>query len=146
MTRPQKSDRGYVALEFALGIGLLVLPTSLILLQIPRVLEQNDRVKNVAAEVARACANKASTYSEAQEIAQTVAQEEMIYSIVLSKASLIAASCSSSSSEIVAGETITSTVSIEVESILITGLPTSRKWTVTKTHQFIVPNYRSFEE
>jgi len=139
------SEVGYVALEFALAMGLLVLPTALILLQIPGYLEKNDRSKAMASEVARACASQASSVAQGDQIADLVATEEMGASSTLQNAQLADASCIFESASLEPGTRVTSSVSVQVSSPVIPGLPASADWTIRKNHTAVIPKYRSFD-
>jgi hypothetical protein len=90
----EENEVGYVALEFALAMGLLVLPTALILLQIPGYPEKLDRTKALASQIAQACATQASNVSEGDSIADITAIAEMGASSTLVNAQLTDASCS----------------------------------------------------
>jgi len=139
------NEVGYVALEFALAMGLLVLPTALILLQIPGYLEKTDRTKALASEVAQACASKASSVGQGDSIADAVAIEEMGASSTLENATLADASCSFESGSLEPGTRVTSSVSLQVSSPVIPGFPASADWTIQKSHTAIIPKYRSFD-
>lgn len=139
-------ERGYVALEFALGMGLLVLPTALILLQIPTYLEQHDRVSAIAATVSQACAARAESIEDGQRIATQTASEELISSTSLSKSSIRSASCKYEDDVLVPGTVVQSTISIDVPGAIIPGLPQNTIWTMTESHSSVIPKYRSVEE
>lgn len=146
MTRDKISDYGYVALEFAMAMGMIVLPTALILLQIPTFLEQHDRASAIATSVANACANNVSKISESQSIADSIAEYEMAASSSLHNSSLNYAKCDFESQSIAPGSRITSEISIEVPAALIPGLKNEVSWTMNSRHTAIVPKYRSFDE
>lgn len=144
--RRRKNDRGYVALEFVFAMGMLVFPTALIVLQIPGFLEQKDRVTSVAAIVAQECANKASSVSRGQEIALEIAREEINASTSLSRATLVGASCTFDSNTVRPGTHVRSLISVGVPAAVIPGVPQEFSWTMTSTHDVIVPQYRSVDE
>lgn len=139
------SQSGYVALEFALGMGLLILPTALVLLQIPGYLEKADRTKALASVVVQACASQASSTSQADVIASQVAREEMGASTTLGNARLDSAYCVFDAGSVEPGTRVTSYVVLEVSSPVIPGFPASSDWVIQKSHRAIVPKYRSFD-
>jgi|GEM_PF-6333923 len=145
LLKNRSSELGYVALEFALAMGLLVLPTSLILLQIPGYLEKADRTKALASAVAQACASEASSVRQGDAIADSIALEEMNVSSTLQKARLSNASCMFESTTLEPGTRVTSSVSLQVSSPVIPGFPSTADWTISKSHTAIVPKYRSFD-
>lgn len=142
----RKNEHGYVALEFAFAMGMLVLPTALVVLQIPGYLEQKDRVTSVAAIVAQECANKASTVGRGQEIATETAQYEIDASTTLDRATLVGATCEFDSGAVRPGTHVRSSVSVAVPAAAIPGIPQELSWTMTSTHDAIVPKYRSVDE
>ncbi len=144
--RRTQNDRGYVALEFVFAMGMLVLPTALIVLQIPGYLEQKDRITSVAAIVAQECANMASTVSSGQELASKTAQDEIDATTSLGRATLIDASCDFDTSSVRPGTHVRSSISVAVPAGIIPGVPQEFLWTLTSTHDAIVPRYRSVDE
>lgn len=144
--RASKNAAGYVALEFVLAMGLLVLPTALVLLQIPGYLEKHDRVVGISAVVAQACANNATSTEQAQTLAHTSAQEELAASSSLRNASLVDASCSFEAGDVTPGSRVISTVAINVPAAVVPGMPSEATWTITSRHSVVVPKYRSFNK
>ncbi|HMS25388.1 MAG TPA: hypothetical protein PKB15_06870 [Acidimicrobiia bacterium] len=142
----QHSERGYVALEFALAMGLLVLPTALILLQIPSYLEQRDRVTAIAATIAQECANKASSQQDGQAIARNTARQEMLASSSLSRSTLISTSCNYETGHLTPGSHVRSNIAISVPAPVILGVPHNFAWTMSGHHDAIIPKYRSVNE
>ena len=139
------SQAGYVALEFSLAMSLLVLPTALILLQIPGYLEKTDRTKALASEIAKTCALKASDVSEGDNIAKLTAIEEMRSSSTLKNAQLASVTCNFESSSLEPGTQVTSHVSVKVASPVIPGMPFKPDWIIKKSHSAVIPKYRSFD-
>lgn len=139
------NEFGYVALEFALGMGLLVLPTALILLQVPSYLEKHDRVKAIASEVARACANEASNTSEGNLIAYILSIEEINASSSLKSAQLADVRCEYESASLEPGTNVVSSISISVSAPILPGLPVGRDWVINENHSAVIPKYRSFD-
>lgn len=140
------SDLGYVALEFALAMGMLVLPTALVLLQVPTFLEQHDRVSSIATTVAQSCANDVSDVSEGQRIANEVSRREMDASSSLGNSTLVLATCDYESSSMSPGSVVTSNISVDVPAAVIPGLEGQVSWTMSAQHDVRIPKYRSFEE
>lgn len=141
-----RNQNGYVALEFVVAMGLLVLPTALILLQIPTFLERHNRVESVASIVAQRCADEANTSFDANNLALDTAQEEMSSSTIMNHVTLRNATCRFERIPIQPGDEVTSTIVISMPSALVPGADFGPTWTMTATHISIVPRYRSFEE
>lgn len=141
-----RSDLGYVALEFALAMGMLVLPTALILLQVPTFLEQHDRISSIATYMAQSCATEVSNVSDGQRVADEVARSEMDASSSLGNSNLILATCDYESSSLSPGSVVTSNISVEVPAAVVPGLAGEISWTMNAQHDVRIPKYRSFEE
>lgn len=139
-------DAGYVALEFVLAMGMMVVPTALIVLQIPGVLEQHDRASAVASRIANVCADEADDNSEAQQLALKTANEEMNATSVLRHSSLSSAECIYESGNIEPGTKVHANISISVPAPLLPFVGVGTNWTLREEHVAIVPQYRSFEE
>lgn len=137
---------GYVALEFVLAMGLLVMPTAIIVLQIPTYLEQKDRANVVVAQVAFACASRANSMDEGNTLAQRVAQEEMQASSVLRNARLDAATCTYTAGSLRRGSIVRASISIEVSAPILPGMPSGAAWTIQSSHDAVIPRYRSIEK
>jgi hypothetical protein len=135
---------GYVALEFVVAMGLLVLPTAMIVLQIPGYLERHDRVQGLTAAVARQCANQADVVGDGDTIARQSALDEMDSSAVLRSATLVSATCTFSSSTLNPGSVVTAEVSVAVPAPVVPGLPSEVTWTLHSKHVSVIPQYRSF--
>ncbi|MFN8015648.1 MAG: hypothetical protein U0R17_03425 [Acidimicrobiia bacterium] len=141
--RDKINDRGYVALEFVLCVGLLIVPTALLLLQIPRLIEQKDRANSIAFEISNYCANKAEVGQDYDVEAKNLAASELLNSSVLNRANVIEANCEYQNNILSSGAHVSSKVVIEVEAPIIPGLPFERTWQITSSHESIVPKYRS---
>lgn len=141
-----KDSFGYVALEFALAMGLLVIPTALILLQIPSLYEQNNRLEGVAAIVSNECANNADNAAEAVNISRSIAQQELAASSALKKSRLVSATCTFQRGRIDQGNTVTSNMVIEIPGLKIPGGKFGKTWRLHAEHISIVPKYRSIDD
>jgi len=141
-----KNQAGYVALEFVLAMGLLVLPTALILLQIPSVLEQHNRLDSVASIISNNCANNAHSISEGNSIAEASAQREIESSTSLKHARLKQATCSFENGSIDYGQKVTSNISIEIPGLVIPGSEFGKTWTISSSHTSYVPKYRGIND
>lgn len=139
-------DTGYVALEFTLAMGLLVLPTALVLLQVPTYLEQNGRLKAISATVAGECADRASNSNNGQIIAIDTARKEIEASTSLSNVKLLDAQCHYETGRLTPGTKVTSTVSIQVPTAIVPGVPQELSWKMEEQHTAIIPRYRSIDE
>src|SRR5690554_1676621 len=88
-----RSERGYVALEFSVAMGLLVLPLALVLLQVPTYLERHNRIESIASIVAQECADRASTSAHAQELARATTRDELQLSSITKELTVRSARC-----------------------------------------------------
>ncbi len=142
----RRDQTGYVALEFVVAMGLLVLPIALVLLQIPSFLERHNRLESISAIVSQTCATKANTSTQGNEIARTIAENEMESSSVMKHVSLVSSSCSFQDSGLSPGTKVTSTVTMSMAAAVVPGSDMGPTWTMTETHVSVVPKYRSYSE
>lgn len=140
------NECGYVALEFCVAMGLLVLPTALILLQIPNYLERSNRLDSVASVVSKQCANIANSAYEGNLIANDIVSKELDASSVLNQVDFIESSCVFESPTLDPGTIVESRVVVEMPAALVPGADMGLRWTMSATHQSVIPKYRSFEE
>ena len=144
-----RDQSGYVALEFVVAMGLLVLPTMMLVLQIPSMLEKRDRMDAIAATVAQDCANDANTVSDGANIASSSTSREMAYNSSFRQSTLRSARCEYEAGSVQPNSKVTAYIEIDVPSILLPGVPGldgKTKWTYRAQHSVIIPAYRSFEE
>lgn len=145
----QKTQQGYVALEFVVAMGLLVLPTMMLVLQIPSMLEKRDRMDAIVSSVAQDCANDAQNVTDGANIAASSTSREMAYNSSFRQSTLRSARCVYDAGSVQPNSKVTAYIDIDVPSILLPGVPGldgKSKWTYHAQHSVIIPAYRSFEE
>ena len=118
-----KKQSGYVALEFALAMGLLVIPTMMLVLQIPNFLEKRDRLD--------------------------LATRELSFSTIFHQSKLKSARCIYDAGSVEPNTRVTAYIDLEVPSAILPGIPGlngNTIWTYHVQHSVIIPPYRSKEE
>jgi hypothetical protein len=139
---------GYVALEFALAMGLLVIPTMMLVLQIPSFLEKRDRLDAIVASIAQKCATEADTIVDGQNIAVDSTKRELTFNSSFKQSNLKSAKCIYESGSVQPNTKVTAYIELEVPSAVLPGIPGLNgitKWTYKAQHSVIIPEYRSFE-
>lgn len=145
----KKNEHGYVALEFALAMGLLVIPTLMLILQIPNYLEKRDRLDAIVATVAQNCANDADNISQGSQIAVNSTNRELAYNSSFKQSSLKSARCEYEAGAVEANTKVTAYIDLDVPTAVLPGVPGfngKSTWTYHAQHSVIIPQYRSFEE
>ena len=144
-----KKQSGYVALEFALAMGLLVIPTMMLVLQIPNFLEKRDRLDAIVSTIAQSCANDADTINEGRNIATDLATRELSFSTIFHQSKLKSARCIYDAGSVEPNTRVTAYIDLEVPSAILLGIPGlngNTIWTYHVQHSVIIPPYRSKEE
>jgi hypothetical protein len=129
------NQRGSVPIEFVLGIGLLILPVTLLVLQVPRWLERAHLAEDLALESARICA-QSDTLGAGEAAARTLAAESP---------HVVAVSCADPRGNVEPGSPVQASVTVDVPAIEvpIIGINTG-SFTLTRRHTERVDQYRSF--
>ena len=147
--RTTQNDKGYVALEFCVAMGLLVIPTMMLVLQIPSFLEKRDRLVGIVSTVAGNCANDANTIDDGVRIARDSTARELSYNSSFKNSVIISARCEYEIGAVESNSKVTAYIEVEVPSALLPGVPGfngKTTWTYHAQHSVIIPPYRSFEE
>ncbi len=138
------SENGYVTLEFALAMGMIIFPTMLILLQIPIYLEQNNRLDAIAATVANRCAVEAQNTADGNRIAVEMSADEKSVNSTLRNVNIESARCVFENSELSPGSIVTAEIRAELPPPVIPGLSSGPRWVKVSQHSSVIPKYRSF--
>jgi hypothetical protein len=133
------SEDGYVALELALGIGVLVLPVLILVSLLPTWFERQSLARVAAQEAARTVV-LAETWEEGvaggMEVVSQVAAnhglEDSIVDIAIEGA-------------LVRGETVTANVTVEMPALVVPLMGSVGAWEWTASHSEKVDQYRSFD-
>ena len=133
------SERGYVAAELALGIGLLVFPVALLVLTLPTWSERQTTARSVAREVARTVAVKGVCDREmAVDTGTTMARNLGLSSRDIS----VSVDCVPHS-RLPRGANVTASVTVAVPAVDIPGVGSVGAWNWTARHREPVDQYRS---
>jgi hypothetical protein len=124
-------ERGFVATELALGIGLLVLPVALLVLTLPGWSERQVTARAVAREVARATARSGRCDRlTAQETAATMARN-----LGLDAGDLAVGLACTPGAELVAGSELEADVTVRMPAVEIPGVGAVGEWSWTARHR-----------
>jgi hypothetical protein len=127
-----------VAIEFALGVGVLVLPVAALVLVLPGWAERQSMARVAAAEAARTvvvASDWATGIAAGGEVAAEVAANHG-----LAPGDLEAVRFSGS---LVRGDTVTAAVTVRVPLTVVPGLAAAGGFSVTASHSEPVDRYRS---
>jgi hypothetical protein len=132
-----RDTRGGVPIELCLGVGLLLLPTVLLVLTLPTWVERQSLARLVAQEASRALAASASWsegVTDATALARTVAAN---HSLGLGELRL------SLAGRLERGATVSATVTVRVPASPVPGWGDVGGFDVTEAHSEVVDPYRS---
>lgn len=138
MSGRHSDDGGSVAVELAMGVGVLLLPVAVLVLLLPTWVERQSMARLAAQEAARAVVladSDASARTAAEEAARTIAANHGLGQDLRTV---------EVSGGLVRGGTVTATVRVRVP---LTALPFAGDvggFTVTARHREPVDRYRSF--
>lgn len=129
-------QRGYVALELALAIGLLVFPITILVVSLPTWVERQSAARVAAQEAAREVV-LADTWGEGTARGQAVAQ------LTAANHGLDGVAVSFSGS-LERGAEVAARVTVEMPTLVVPGIGRVGAWRWTVTHTEQVDLYRSF--
>jgi hypothetical protein len=130
-----RSERGSVPIEFVLGLGLLVLPVALLVLQIPRWLERVHLAEGIALESARLCA-QADAVSEGQTRAASFAARSPHVTGVR---------CDFGAGRVEPGTPVQASVTVRVPALTVPIIGVNQgEFLITRRHTERIDEYRSF--
>jgi hypothetical protein len=134
-------ERGYVAGELALGIGLLVFPVSLLVLTLPTWSERQTTARSVAREVARVVAvagvcDRERAFETGRDMARNLGLPPADLDIQLDCAP---------GARLPRGEPVRASVTVAVPAVDFPGIGSVGAWSWTAHHSEPVDQYRSVE-
>jgi hypothetical protein len=140
--RPRRGsgDRGFVATELAIGIGLLVLPVACLLLTLPTWSERQTTARAIAREVGRATA----VAGRCDRVAAEALTREMAGNLGLDARDVGVTLDCRSGARLPRGGTVTARVTVAVPAVAIPGIGSVGAWSWTAAHTETVDPYRSF--
>ncbi len=133
-------ERGFVAAELALGIGLLVFPVALLVLTLPTWSERQSTGRAMAREVARTVTVEGTCdQAAANDVVSTMA-----HNLGLDPADVSVALDCASGAPLPRGGRLTASVTVVIPAVAIPGIAQvgERRWTARHTEA--IDPYRSF--
>ena len=133
-------ERGFVATELAVGIGVLVLPIACLVLTLPTWSERQTTARTIAREVGRSTALAGRCDRSAAE-AMT---REMATNLGLDPGDVTVSLDCVGNARLPRGGTVTARVTVRVPAVAIPGIGSVGAWSWTAAHTEIVDPYRSY--
>ncbi len=140
-TDRRSAERGYVAGELAIGIGLLVFPVALLVLTLPTWSERQTTARSVAREVARVVA--VAGVCDRQRALET--GHAMARNLGLPPADLDIQLDCVPGARLPRGESVRASVTAAVPAVDLPGIGSVGAWSWTAHHSEPIDQYRSFE-
>jgi hypothetical protein len=138
----KRNERGYVAAELAIGVGLLIMPVALLVLTLPSWSERQTTARAIVREVARTVAVLGiCDQGHAQEVGRTMAGNLGLPAEEVT----IALDCAPGA-RLGRGGEVSASVTVAVPAVDIPGIGAVGAWSWTAHHQEPIDQYRSFEE
>jgi hypothetical protein len=143
--RPRPSDRlgerGYVAGELALGIGLLVFPVALLVLTLPSWSERQTTARSIAREVSKVAAvagvcDRGRAVETGQDMARNLGLAPSDIDVQLDCAP---------GERLQRGGSVRASVTVAVPAVTFPGIGSVGAWSWTAHHSEPIDQYRSFE-
>jgi hypothetical protein len=142
MRRPgaPRRERGFVATELAIGIGVLVLPVACLVLTMPTWSERQTTARAIAREVGRSTAVSGRCDRGAAE----ALTREMAGNLGLDARDVAVSLDCTSGARLPRGGSVTARVTVSVPAVAIPGIGSVGAWSWTAAHTESVDPYRSF--
>jgi len=139
---PHRSDeRGYVAGELAIGIGLLVFPVALLVLTLPTWSERQTTARSIAQEAARVVA--VDGVCDRRRAIET--GHDMARNLGLPPGELDIQLDCVPGARLPRGESVRASVTVVVPAVDLPGIGSVGAWSWTAHHNEPIDQYRSFE-
>jgi hypothetical protein len=137
----REDERGYVAGELAIGIGLLVFPVALLVLTLPTWSERQTTARSIAREVARVVAvagvcDRGHAIETGQDMARNLGLPTGELDIQLDCAP---------GARLRRGESVRAWVTVVVPAVHLPAIGSVGAWSWTAHHSEPIDQYRSFE-
>jgi hypothetical protein len=134
-------ERGYVAGELALGIGLLIFPVALLVLTLPTWSERQTTARSIAREVSRVVA----VAGVCDRSAATETGHDMAQNLGLSAGDVDVQLDCASGQRLPRGGSVRASVTVAVPAVTLPGIGSVGAWSWTAHHSEPIDQYRSFE-
>jgi hypothetical protein len=145
VTTPPSNDRsrerGYVAGELALGIGLLVFPVALLVLTLPAWSERQATARSIAREVSRVVA----VAGVCDRDAATETGHGMARNLGLDPGDVDVQLDCVTGERLRRGGSVRASVTVAVPAVTFPGIGSVGAWSWTAHHSEPIDQYRSFE-
>lgn len=140
-SKDDSRERGYVAGELALGIGLLLFPVALLVLTLPAWSERQTTARSIAREVSRVVAvagvcDRGRATDTARDMAQNLGLAPGDIDVQLDCAP---------GSRLRRGGSVRASVTVAVPAVRFPGIGGIGAWSWTAHHSEPIDQYRSFE-
>lgn len=133
----RRREDGSVPIEFVLGIGLLVLPVALLVLQVPRWLDRAHLAEDLALESARLCAQSDSLAQGQARAAAFAGASPHVVSV----------RCDDPQGDIEPGSPVVASVTVRVPALTVPIIGINQgAFNLTRRHTERVDQYRSFSQ
>jgi hypothetical protein len=135
----ERRQAGFIAIELAIGVGLLLFPVAMLVLTLPTWSERQTAARSIARETARVAAVTGECdEAAAQRLALTMASNlDLPTSSVLVELDCVAGS------PLPRGGAVTSRVTARMPAVAIPGIGGVGEWSWTVVHHEPVDQYRS---
>jgi hypothetical protein len=134
-------ERGYVAGELALGIGLLVFPVALLVLTLPAWSERQTTARSIAREVSRVAAVAGvCEHGRALETGRDMARN-----LGLAPSDVDVELDCAPGARLQRGGSVRASVTVAVPTVTFPGIGSVGAWSWTAHHSEPIDRYRSFE-
>jgi hypothetical protein len=138
--RPVAGEGGFVSVEFAAGIGLLVLPVACLVLTLPTWSERQTTARAIAREVGRSTA----VAGRCDRAAAETLTREMAANLGLDARDVAVTLDCTPGAQLARGGTVTARVTVQVPAVALPGIGGVGAWSWTAAHTETVDPYRSF--
>ena len=133
----QRSEGGFVAIEFALGLGLLVIPVALVVLTLPGWSERQATARAVSREVARQAAREGICDVS---VARATAASMAVNLGVPSRDLVVDLACVAGS-VLPPGGDVEARVTVAMPAVLLPGIGAVGAWSWTARHREPIDRY-----
>jgi hypothetical protein len=134
-------ERGYVAGELALGIGLLVFPVALLVLTLPTWSERQTTARSIAREVSRVVA----VAGVCDRAAASQTGHDMARNLGLAPGDIDVQLDCATGERLRRGGNVRAAVTVAVPAVTFPGIGSVGSWSWTAHHSEPIDQYRSFE-
>jgi hypothetical protein len=134
-------ERGYVAGELALGIGLLVFPVALLVLTLPTWSERQTTARSIAREVSRVVA----VAGVCDRAAASETGLDMARNLGLAPADIDVQLDCAPGERLRRGTSVRASVTVGIPAVTFPGIGSVGAWSWTAHHSEPIDQYRSFE-